>query len=243
MRKRFSRRLAGYTAINLALVTALAAADYKGGLADSGTAWALALEDSRGVKAIFAQAEFRITQAVADLVAVQIIRQYNIDRAGLLLHWSGIGARPAQPGDLVAAISQAINAMAPATVRYAHRGVSVWAGEGERCLATLSPDGALGTEGCWKDGAEISGGIRAAFQMVEPAHGLQRRGEIARSFPVQAIGLGKVVTVLAMSGEAAIPEGVNPRGLIFAPFSNESSPPPRDARMAAAVQRVLARAR
>jgi hypothetical protein len=99
----------------------------------------------------------------------------------------------------------------------------------------------LSAAGC-TDGAAITGGIRAAFQMVEPTHGLQRRGETVRAFPVQAIALGKQVTILAMSGEAAMPEGVNPRGLIFAPFSNqEAAAPPRDARVHAAVQRVLAR--
>ena len=89
---------------------------------------------------------------------------------------------------------------------------------------------------------QSTGGIRAAFQMVEPAHGLQKRGETVRAFPVQAIALGKQVIVLALSGEAALPEGVNPRGLIFAPFSNEAAAaPPQDARVRAAVQRVLAR--
>jgi hypothetical protein len=62
-----------------------------------------------------------------------------------------------------------------------------------------------------------------------------------RSFPVQAIALGKQVTVLALSGEAALPEGVNPRGLIFAPFSNEAAAAPQGARVRAAVERVLAR--
>ena len=71
--------------------------------------------------------------------------------------------------------------------------------------------------------ARRHGGIRAAFQMVEPAHGLQKRGETVRAFPVQAIALGKQVTILALSGEAALPEGVSPRGLIFAPFSNEAA--------------------
>jgi hypothetical protein len=94
--------------------------------------------------------------------------------------------------------------------------------------------------GC-ADGAAVTGTIRAAFQMVEPAHGLQKRGETVRSFPVQAIALGKQVTILALSGEAALPEGVNPRGLIFAPFSNEAAAAPQDARVRAAVERVLAR--
>ena len=100
---------------------------------------------------------------------------------------------------------------------------------------------ALTSGGCM-DGVAISGTIRAAFQMVEPSHGLQKRGEKVPSFPVQAIALGKQVTILALSGEAGLPEGVNPRGLIFAPFSNEvSTAPLRDARVHAAVQRVLAR--
>ena len=79
------------------------------------------------------------------------------------------------------------------------------------------------------------------FRSVEPIHGLQKRGERVRSFPVQAIALGKQVTVLALSGEAALPEGVNPRGLIFAQFSNEAAAAPQDARVRAAVERVLAR--
>jgi len=66
----------------------------------------------------------------------------------------------------------------------------------------------------------------AAFQMVEPMHGLQKRGEAVRSFPVQAIALGRQVTILALSGEAALPEGVNPRGLIFAPVFQRSGSRP-----------------
>jgi hypothetical protein len=144
---------------------------------------------------------------------------------------------------LLAAITEAIALSKPAVVRYTHRGISVEAAEDKACIASVSPDGNLGLGGCWNDGTEITGEIRAALQMVEPSRGLLRRGDAVRSFPVQAIGLGKVVTILALSGEATIPEGVSPRGLIFAPFSNESIPPPRDTRVSAAIQKVLARAR
>ncbi|MCX6627019.1 MAG: hypothetical protein NTW28_05255, partial [Candidatus Solibacter sp.] len=119
-----------------------------------------------------------------------------------------------------------------------HRSLSVAAGD--RCVGNLGPDGALSSAGC-TDGVAVTGGIRAALQMVEPAHGLQKRGETVRSFPVQAIALGKQVTILALSGEAALPEGVNPRGLIFAPFSNDAAAAPQDARVRAAVQRALTR--
>jgi hypothetical protein len=239
MRKRSSRKLAGCIAIELALaLTAGFAADYRAGAAASGSARALVLEDARGTRAVFTQTEFPITQALADFAAAQLLRSLDLERSGLLLHWSGIGARPEQPDDLLAAVGAAVTALEPAEVRYGHRSLSVAAGD--RCLGNLGPDGALSFAGC-TDGATVTGGIRAAFQMVEPAHGLQKRGETVRSFPVQAIALGKQVAILALSGEAALPEGVNPRGLIFAPFSNAAAAAPQDARLRAAVQRVLAR--
>ncbi len=154
-------------------------------------------------------------------MAARLLVSLDLQRPGLLFHWSGIGARPEQPEDLVTAITDAVAALEPVEVRYGHRSLSVVAGN--RCVGTVSPDGALAPAGC-NDGAAVTDGIRAAFQMVEPAHGLQKRGETVRSFPVQAIAIGKQVIVLALSGEAALPEGVNPRGLIFAPFS---SPRPR----------------
>ena len=41
----------------------------------------------------------------------------------------------------------------------------------------------------------------AAFQMVDPAHGLQPRGEPLRASSVQAIALGGRFVVLAVDGE------------------------------------------
>jgi hypothetical protein len=240
MRKRSSRKLAGCIGIELLLAAAGFAGDYRAGAAAHGAARALVLEDARGMRAVFTQTEFRITQAVADLVAARLLSSFELERSGLLFHWSGIGARPEQPEDLEIAIATAISALEPAEVRYGHRSLSVAAGD--RCLGSLSPDGGFSTAGC-TDGVAVTGAIRAAFQMVEPAHGLQKRGETVRSYPVQAIAVGKQVTILALSGEAALPEGVNPRGLIFAPFSNEAAAAPQDERVRAAVERVLARVR
>lgn len=238
MRKRFSKKLAGCFAIELALASGVFAADYRGAFATEGSARALILEDSRGNRAVFTQTEFRITQALADFVAARLLATLELQRPGILFHWSGIGARPEQPEDLVSAITEAAAGLEPVVVRYGHRSLSVTAGE--RCVGNLTPDGALSSVAC-SDGVAVTGGIRAAFQMVEPIHGLQKRGETVRSFPVQAIALGRQVTILALSGEAGLPEGVNPRGLIFAPFSNEAIAAPQDARVRAAILRVLAR--
>jgi hypothetical protein len=223
------------------LAAAGAAADFRAGAAVASTARALVLEDARGNRAVFAQAEFRITQALADFVAGQLLRAQDLDRAAMLFRWGGIGNRPAQPADLVSAINAGVGALEPVNVRYGHRVLSVVADDG-RCLGTLNEDGAVGTAGCG-EGEVVSGTIRAAFQMVEPAHGLLKRGETARAFPVQAIAIGKQVTVLALSGESTLPEGLNPRGLIFSPFANQEFAPPQDARVRAAIQRVLARVR
>ena len=241
MWRRWSKRLAGCIAIELALAVAAAAAGYQAGTGSAASVRALALQDGHGAYTVIAQTDFRITQAVADFVSAQVMQSHELDRPALLLHWSGIANRPAQPEELVAAIGAALSALEPATVRYGHRTISVVAEE-DRCLASLNPDGTLALAAC-TSGAEITGPIRAAFQMVEPSHALLKRGETARSFPVQAIALGKEVTILALSGEARFPEGVNPRGLIFAPFSNEAEAAPQDARVMAAVRRVLARVR
>jgi hypothetical protein len=240
MPKRSSKRLAGYIAIELVLAAAAWPADFRAGAASAPTARALVLDDARGNRAVFAQAEFHITQALADFVAGRLLHAQTLDRAAILFRWGGIGNRPAQPDDLVTAVTAAIAAVEPATVRYGRRVLSV-AAESGLCLGTVNEDGALTLAGCG-EGIPVTGLIRAAFQMVEPAHPLLKRGEVARAFPVQAIALGKQVTILALSGEAVLPEGLNPRGLIFSPFSNQDIPPPlQDSRVRAAIQRVLTR--
>ena len=217
------------------------AGGFKAGTGAASTSHALALQDARGAYAVIAQTDFRITQAIADFVAAQVMEAHALDRPVILLHWGGIANRPPQPEELVSAIHASLESMEPVTVQYGHRTVSVVADE-DRCIASVNPDGALAFSAC-TPGPEITGPIRAAFQMVEPAHRLLKRGETARSYPVQAIALGKDVVILALSGEARYPEGVNPRGLIFAPFSNEADAAPQDAQVMAAVRRVLARVR
>jgi len=241
---RSSRRLAGCIVIELAAAALLSAAGFKAGTGEALSSRAVALQDSHGAYAVIAQTDFRITQAVADFVSAQVMQSHEIDRAAILLHWSGIANRPPQPEELLNAINTALGKLEPAIVRYGHRTLSVLAepviADEQRCMASINPDGTLTMSSC-VSGEELSGPIRAAFQMVEPNHGLLKRGETVRMFPVQAIALGKEVVILALSGEARFPQGINPRGLIFSPFSNEADAAPQDARVMAAVRRVLAR--
>src|SRR6185295_17498193 len=101
--------------------------------------------------------EFRITQPLADFVAGQLLHAQELDRAGILFRWGGIGNRPAQPADVVSAISSAIVALEPAEVRYGHRVLSVDTPEG-RCLGSLNEDGAVGLAGCG-EGVVVAGAI------------------------------------------------------------------------------------
>ena len=234
---RSSRRLAGFIAINLLAAAAALAGDFKAGAAREGAARALVLEDRRGTRAVFVQAEFAVTQALADFIAGRLLKAYELDRAALLLRGTGRG--PAQPEDVVSAVNTALGTLAPAAVRFDGRTLSVTAPDGQR-RAAISAEGTLTFEG-WGEGAAVRGPIRAAFQMVEPAHGLQQRSDPVHSYPVQAIALGKQVTILGLSGETSLPAGIGRKGLIFAAHANGDSAPPEGERVLAAIRKVLAR--
>ena len=215
MPRRLSRKLAGCIAIELLFVAGLLAADsdYQAGTAAAGKVKALALEDRRGTRAVFATVEFRVSQSVADFIAVQVLKAYGVDRAALLLHSAG-QADPA-PDDAVTAIGAALGALEPAVLRSGGGSVSITAPDGH-CRATLAADGALAFERCGP-GDLVRAPIRAAFQVVDPSHALQPRGDPVRSSSVQAIALGQRFVVLVVEGERD------------------------DSRVAAALRQVLAR--
>jgi hypothetical protein len=215
MPKKLPRRLAGCCAIELLLAAGLAAADsdYQAGTAAAGKVKVVALEDRRGTRAVFATAEFRISQSLSDFIAAQVVKAYGVDRAGLLLVSAGQGD-PA-PDDAVAAIGAALGGLEPAVVRSGGGGVSITAPDG-RCRATLAAAGAVAFDRCGP-GEPVRAPIRAAFQIVDPSHALQPRDDPVRFSSVQAIALGTRFVVLAVEGERD------------------------DARVQAAVRQVLAR--
>src|SRR5271157_3382563 len=116
MPKKSWRRLAGCFAIELLFAPGLLAADsdYQAGTAAAGKVKVVALADQRGNRAVFATAEFRISQSLSDFIAAQVVKAYGVDRAGLLLVSAGQG-EPA-PDDAVAAIGAALGALEPAMV-------------------------------------------------------------------------------------------------------------------------------
>src|SRR6266705_2334491 len=93
MSKRFWKRLAGCIAIECSLA---AAPEYQAGMAAAGHAKAVVLEDNRGNRAVFAEADSPVTRAVSDFVAAQLAKRYGLDRASLLIYGRA-GLQPVQP--------------------------------------------------------------------------------------------------------------------------------------------------
>ena len=236
MPRRSSRRLAGCIAISLLLPAA--AADFQAGIATAGVAKALVLQDRRGGWAVFAEADFEVTQAVSDFVAARLLQSYELPRPSLLLRTSGAAHQPAQPEDLIASVSAAMARLDPAQLVYDGSTLSVTANN--RCLASLGPGTFLTIDRC-KDGLSVRGTIRAAFQMVEPTHGLLQRSDPLRSYPVQAIALGNRPVVMALGGASTLPSEFAGKGLLFIPHANDSAAPPDDPRLREAIRRVLSR--
>jgi hypothetical protein len=227
MPRRFWRRLAGCIATSCCLA---AAPEYRAGAAAAGHVRAVAIEDRRGARAVFAEADFPITRAVSDFVAVQLVKARELDRAAMVL--SGTGGAPEEPSAIVAVIERALSNLNPATVTVGG-GISVRT-PGGACLATLYP---VRLSGC-RGGEVVHGNVRAAFQMVDLPHPLQTREAASPAYPVQAVAIGKA-TILALAGD--VPEGRYP-GIVVA-HANDTTPLPNVPAVEAAIANVLKRVR
>ncbi|HEY2015194.1 MAG TPA: hypothetical protein VGH38_16910 [Bryobacteraceae bacterium] len=238
MPTRWSKRLAGCLAIEILLAARLPAADfeYRAGAASAGQAQALAIEDRQHHRAVIVQAAFAVTRSVSDFVAARLLRSYEIDRAGLVLR--GLSTGDARPEDLFTSVAAALGALEPALVHYGEGAVSITTLDG-RCIAAISVDATLSPDRCGP-GSLVRGAIRSAFQVVEPAHGLLERDAAVHSYPVQAIAIGKSVTILALGGQVPAARFAA-RGMIVASFANDTSPLPLDPAIDTAIRQVLTR--
>jgi hypothetical protein len=202
--------------------------EYRAGAAASGHARAVVLEDRRSARVVFVEADFAIPRAVSDFVAVQLVKRDGLDRAGMVL--SGTGSGAADAVEIVSAVEQALSRLEPATATF--DGVlSVRSVDG-RCLATLYP---ARLDGC-RGGIPVRGPIRAVFQMLDVPH---RLGAMASAYPVQAVAIGRQVTVLALGGDVA-PGRFAAAGRMVVPFANDTEVMPEgfEARIEGVLKRV-----
>ena len=224
------RRLAGCIVIELLLALNGAPADfeYRAGTGEAEHAKAIAIEDRRGTRVVLVDADFAITRKTADLASVILSKAYGLDRPQLLFR--GMGGGPAHPQDLVNAATEALAHRERAQIRRTPAGLTIVT---SRCLATLFP---IALENC-AEGTEVHGTIRAAFQMVEPPHGLLRRDQPIPAYPVQAISLGKGAVLLAVGGG----EAVELPGVMVVTHANDDRPLPAGPWVREAIRRLLAR--
>jgi len=208
---------------------AAAPPEYRAGAAAGEHVRAVVLEDRRGALAVFAQADFAITRAVSDFVAVQLVKSYDLERSEIVI--SGARSGVGRADDVVGAVEQAVSKIAPATLVFSD---VIWVRTVDgACVATLYP---VRLEGC-RDGAAMHGPIRAAFQMIDVPHGLQTREVSSWAYPVQAVAIGRV-TVLALGGD--VPAGrYAAAGRVIVPYANDVGPMPDG--FSAAIEGVLKR--
>jgi Tfp pilus assembly ATPase PilU len=210
---------------------AAAPPEYRAGAAAGEHVRVVVLEDRRGARAVFAEADFAITRAMSDLVAVQLVKNYDLDRAGIVV--SGTRSGVGRAADVVSVVEDAVAKIGPAAVAFSDV-ISVRTADGA-CVATLYP---VRLDGC-REGVAVHGPIRAAFQMMDVPHGLQTREASSRAYPVQAIAIGKV-TVLALGGDVPLARFAA-AGRVVVPFANDVWSMPDG--FSAAIEGVLKRIR
>jgi hypothetical protein len=220
MQKRSLRKLAGYIAIELLCVVAASAADYEfnAGYVELGRVKALAVQDLRGQRAVIAAAAFSVPLSVADTIAGQVIKQFNIERSNLLIY--SVASDAPNPDEARNAIGAALGDLKPAILEYGNGRLTVSSHDGH-CRLAISPDASMSA--CSTPmGDLVSGRIRSALRMVDQMHGLQTRDQAPHAVAVQAIALGSSVLFFAGPRNAAR----NGKGMILA-LTDEVEEDPR----------------
>lgn len=191
MPRKSLKKLAGCIVIELLCASGAFAADYyyKAGFAASGQARALALEDRKGHRAVILTTAFDAPLSVVDTIAAQAIKEYNLERASLLIY-SVASGDPAL-SDARTAIGAALGNLKAALLVYGNGRLTVSSYDGH-CLVAVSAETSL--DACTTPAGDLMGGyIRSAFQIVDLSHGLQTREATPRSVAVQTLAIGPVV--------------------------------------------------
>lgn len=202
MLKKLSKRLAGCIVIELVCAAAAFAVDYpyKAGFAAHGHVEALVLEDRKGHRAVITNATFSVPLSVADSIAAEAIKQYGLERPGILIY--SVASGDPVPAEAQTAIGAALGKLEPAILIFGNGRLTVSSYDGH-CRVAISSDASL--DNCSTPAGDSLGGyIRSALRMVDLSHGLQTRGASPQSVAIQAIAIGPVVI---FSGPANIAQG------------------------------------
>jgi hypothetical protein len=162
---------------------------------------AIALEDSRGNRAVLVRTNARLSRTVADLAGARAEKSYNLRRSCLLLESTASGA--ASVGELADGLFTAAGA-ALGDLQPARLGFSGTSG----ALVISTPAGE--TRASFPDAAQgplrpVRGPIRCAFRVLDAQSELAPpdgpSAPARASYSVQAIRFGTEVTLVALAGD------------------------------------------
>lgn len=191
MPKKSLKKLAGYIVIELLCASGAFATDYyyKAGFATYGQARALALQDRKGHRAVIASAAFSMPMSVVDSIAAQVIKDYSLERADLMIY--SVATADPVPADARTAIGAALGNLKAAYLVFGNGRLTASSYDGH-CLVAISPEASL--DSCTTPGGDTVGGyIRSALKIVDLGQGLQTRETAPRSVAVQTLAVGPVV--------------------------------------------------
>ncbi len=196
----------------------------RSGTAETDSGRALAVADGKGGLAlIVVSRQDPLSRSIVDMAAARLIGRYGLERASIVFQ-----SPPGSPdGARTAEITDALYTLAAAALG------RVDAGDPFRGLDFVLPSAPAGSA------QPASGPIRAAYKDIDPP-GLRRRDRPPALYPVQAIRIGRGLTILAVGGQPEL--ATLPEGIVVIPNANGSYAAPESAAVITdAVQDVLTR--
>ncbi len=193
----------------LLLATALGAAEIRAGVARiEGVASALAIDDGRGGRVVFAIAAKMIERPVQDAVAARVEKDYGIERSQLVLSGPASGThRPFRESTegLVTAVGAALGDLRPATLAWSEERGAVSIRVGADALF-FPADGVLDVRRAAAPDREraLRGPIRTGFRVLDPRsfESREQRTEFHQQCWIQVVRFGRHLTLVLLGGQA-----------------------------------------
>ncbi len=193
------------------------------GAAETDAGRALAVADGKGGLAIIVVSQHApVNRSIVDMASARLMGKYGMERASLVFQSPPGSPEPGRTAE----ITEAVCTLAAAALG------RLDAGEAFPGLGFVLPSLHIPSD------QPVAGPIRTAYKDIDPP-GLRRRNHAAELYPVQAIRIGRSLTILAVGGQpdlATLPDGV-----VVVANANGSYTAPESTALSEAVHDVLAR--
>lgn len=193
------------------------------GTAETDAGRALAVADGKGGLAVIVVSRHAsVNRSIVDMASARLMGKYGMERASLVFQSAPGSPEPGRTAE----ITEAVCTLAAAALG------RLDAGEAFPGLGFVLPAPPSRSD------PPIAGPIRTAYKDIDPP-GLRRRNNAPALYPVQAIRIGRGLTILAVGGEPDL--STVPDGVVVIPNANGSYTTPESTALTEAVRDVLAR--